>query len=358
VKNRGDMLLCLLSLLLLFSSANTACADDVDDLLKKCDIAPNPKPAVMVFDYKLSPETLMPGDEGVLTITLKNMHDKPIEKDIDIKRDIKGTSGYAVDIDTTTQFTMDAYIKEAYIDEHEIKVDNKYTSAGVIGPNERVDFSFKIKAPSKEGIYMLKFVADVEDLQGKSSKDIRYFIPIIVTGTVTILPLEVSENEVRLEVINEGPADVSSVYVVATVSDASEGICQPERMYIGTLKAGESTIAVFEMDSTEEGEITALFKALFKHGINQHESEHVDIIVPPAKAYLNEHESPVEGQFENAQTPTLKPTPLPSSSLNSHSAVGIPGLEAIFAVAGLLGAAATKARKRKQLNDSIDTQLP
>ena len=67
----------LITSVVLFSSTNLCFADDVDvdvdNLLDRCEIAPDPKPSVMVYDYKLSPEALMPGDVGVLTITLKNL---------------------------------------------------------------------------------------------------------------------------------------------------------------------------------------------------------------------------------------------------------------------------------------------
>ena len=347
---------CLLSVWVLFSSTNLCFADDVDDLLDKCAIAPDPIPSVMVYDYELSPETLMPGDVGVLTITLKNMQDKPIEKDVDIKSEIKGTGGYVIDIDAETRFTMDAYIKEAYIVEREFKVYNRYSSAGVLGPDSKVDLAFKIKAPLEEGIYMLKFIADIEDTQGKSSKGIRYFIPIVVTGTVNILPLEVSENEVRLEVINEGLSDVNGVYVVA-VSTASGVECQPERVYIGKIKSGESAIAVFKVNKAEEEVNRAVFKAVYKTGINKHESNQICVIIPCLhceEEKREQEESRLEEQSEtsfSALTVTLTPTPTLSSSSSSTSALKLTDFGAVFAFAGLLLVVAVvfaqKKRKRK-----------
>ncbi len=316
----------MLFVLVLSSSTNTVFADDVDDLLNKCTIAPDPIPSVMVYDYELSPETLMPGDVGVLTITLKNMQDKPIEKDVKLSKP------YNASVDAETRFTMDAYIKEAYIIEREFKVYNRYISAGVIGPNEKVDFAFKIKAPLEEGIYMLKFIAGIEDMDGKSSKGIRYFIPIVVTGTVNLLPLEVSEDEVRLEVINEGLSDIYGVYVVA-VSTASGVECQPERVYIGKIKSGESAIAVFKVNKAEEEVNRAVFKATYKNGVNKHESNQVCVRIPCL--HCNEEkrekeESLLEEESENSfKALTATTTPIPTSSNSSLT-------PAIFAFAGLL----------------------
>jgi len=362
------MVFCCLSLVMLFfysfSCTNTVFADEIDDLLDRCEVAPNPEPSVMVYDYEFSPETLMPGDVGILTITLKNTQDKPIEREIDIKDEIIeeytkkeeeiGLKERTIDIDTKTKFTMDAYIKEAHIVEREFKVYNSYASAGVIGPDEKIDLAFKIKAPLKEGVYMLKFVADIEDMQGKNSKGIRYFIPVVIAGTVNILPLEVSENEVRLEVINEGLSDVNGVYVVAAglnASGASEAKCQPEKVYVGKIKSGESAVAVFKFNfnvNKAENEVcvenaNAVFKAVYKNGINEHESNQICVMIPCG--HCNEEKR------ENGE-PLLEEHSETSFSTLSSSALKLPGFGAVVALAGLIVAAAVAfgRGKRKKFN--------
>mgnify|MGYP000188550873 CR=1 FL=1 len=308
----------LITSVVLLSSTNLCFADDVDvdNLLDRCEIAPDPKPSVMVYDYKLSPETLMPGDVGVLTITLKNMQDKPIKRKISI------TTSHP-NVNTETYYTMDAYIKEAHIVEREFKVYNSYSSAGVLGPDSKVDLGFKIKAPLEEGIYMLKFVADIEDTHGESSKGIRYFIPVVVAGTVNLLPQEVSEDEVRLEVVNEGLSDVNNVYVIAVTAVTTAGMveCQPEKVYIGKIKHGESAIAAFKVNKTKigEGVPRAVFKAVYKNGINKHESNQICVIIPcpcPSPGY----DEVIREQAEFG-APTVTPVPAYSSSPGSTSAL-------------------------------------
>ena len=306
----------------LFSSTNLCFADDVDvnNLLDRCEIAPDPKPSVMVYDYKLSPETLMPGDVGVLTITLKNMQDKPIKKKIDMT-----TTTHYPDVDTETYYTMDAYIKEVHIVEREFKVYNRYTSAGVLGPDSKVDLGFKIKAPLEEGIYMLKFVAEIEDTHGESSKGIRYFIPVVVTGTVNLLPQEVTEDEVRLEVVNEGLSDVDNVYVVAVPSVTTAGMveCQPEKVYIGKIKYGESAIAAFKAHNTKigEGVPQAVFKAVYKNGINKHESNQICVTIPWPWPCPSPGNDEVRREQVELGAPTVTPVPTYSSSPGSASAL-------------------------------------
>jgi len=344
------LFLCMLSPCVVLSfHTNLSLADDVniDNLLNKCEIAPEPKPSVMVYDYKLSPEALMPGDVGVLTITLKNMQDKPIKRKISI------TTSYP-NVNTETYYTMDAYIKEAYIVEREFKVYNRYTSAGVLGPNEKVDLAFKIKAPPEEGIYMLKFVADIEDAHGESSKGIRYFIPVVVTGTVKLLPQEVTEDEVRLEVVNEGLSDVNDVYVVAVPAVTTAGVvkCQPERIYIGKIEHGESAIAAFKVDANEtrtEGGVPrrAVFKAVYKNGINEHESGQISVAIPcPSSGYDEAKREQTE--FSAALTPApatgaAASTPAPALKLRGFG--GVFAFTAVFIVVVAFTLAFVKRRR-------------
>lgn len=73
-KEKVILLFAIVSVISLISTMSASVsADEIDDLLSKTKSAPNPKPSVMVTSYALSPETLMPGDIGVLTITLENI---------------------------------------------------------------------------------------------------------------------------------------------------------------------------------------------------------------------------------------------------------------------------------------------
>ena len=328
----------LSSVLLVLATTIPAFAYDVDELLSKCEIAPAPEPAVMVYNYELSPETLMPGDVGVLTVTVKNMQEKPIETDIDIR-----TSEYhgpTTEIDTETRYTMDAYIKEAYIVEKQFKIYNNYISAGVIGPDKKVDLEFKIQAPGAEGIYMLKFAADIEDMNRKRSKGIRYFIPVQVSGTVNLIPQEVSQNEVRLEVINECLSEVNSVYVTALNVTGTE--VQPEKVYVGRINAGESVIVVFTVMNaelnTEAG--SAVFKASFKHGVNKHESNQVCVAIPYSAELLEEQPETAFAPIPVSHIPTSSPSSTPNSQLS--------GFGAVLAFGGLLIAGLVNLSRRKR----------
>ena len=394
--SKFKLFLWLLSALVFFSSVSTASADEVDDLLNKCGIAPDPKPSVMVYDYELSPETLMPGDLGVLTVTLKNMQEEPIEKDVDIKEEVvadyttvekttttkktttkedttkeKGTTTEeettntikekvepktrTIDIDAETRFTMDAFVKEAYIlENNDFKVYNKYLSAGVVGPDEKIDFAFKIKAPAEEGIFMLKFVADIEDTEGKNSKGIRYFIPVTVAGTLKIMPLEVSQNEVRLQVVNEGLSDADCVFVVANATASSGGGLEfeQEEIYLGRIKSGESAVAVFKVCEAEEGEnsAVAVFKATYKNGVNEHESNQVCVKMLSLRCGGGEKEEEKEKEVEEETVLLLEGQGQPETPLGKRLGAGFAVAVLVEAVAGAVavGFGRKKGKRRSR----------
>ncbi len=301
----------LLIILFMAISVRSAIATDIESLKEM----PEPQPAVMVYDYRLEPGILYPGDTGLLTVTLRNTQDDPIKRSVKLKlsesleesvkevttewirtNESQGplwehtieqeTEPGTMDLDTTTYYPMDAYIRDAHIRENDnFRVYNRFRNAGVVGPSKKLDLIFKLKAPPVKGIYMLEFIADVEDTNGKSSKGIRYFIPVTVDGGVIVMPVETTADELRLEVINEGSADINSLYVVASSSD----IVEPERIYVGRIRSGESNIVAFRVKNgmTEGGNVS--FKAVFRNGINRHESDTVTVRVPSSSPQLDDN---------------------------------------------------------------------
>jgi len=70
----------------------------------------------MVANYVLTPETLMPGDVGLLTITLENAYSSPMS--VSVKSDEGGT--------IASSYTLAARIKEAVLSGSNFKVYDKY----------------------------------------------------------------------------------------------------------------------------------------------------------------------------------------------------------------------------------------
>ena len=271
-----------------------AIADTVDNVKSWVDGGITPAPQVMVSGYSVSPEILMPNDEAILTVTLKNTQDRTITGwNRHLRYEGYGEQNYRegpiVDASTSKTYTMDAYIEKASISDYSIlagknvKVYNKYSNVGVIGPGEELDLNFKIKVPSENGIYLVKFFADIEDINGNNSKGIRYQIPLIVSSTVKLFPEKNVTTAVEagsvigIDVANTGAGAANSVIVTSYANDNIT--FKAKEIYIGTLKPGESKFVEFEVndipDAAEKEEVA--FKATYKNGINLHESEELRI---------------------------------------------------------------------------------
>ncbi|MDY6865469.1 MAG: hypothetical protein SVY15_05790 [Halobacteriota archaeon] len=277
---------------LLLSSVSVTVADKMSDVTSWVDGGEVPQPQVMVSGYSVNPVMLMPGDEAILTVTLENTQITPVTNWIRHLRvepyvdNVRTDS--TIDAYTTKVLTMDAYVKEAKIvknglfDGSSVKSFNEYSKVGVIGPGKDLDLNFKIEVPNEVGIYMVNFYADIGDVDGGSSKSINYQIPIIVSSTVELIPVNVPNvlekgSVIEIEVANTGRGDAGSIVVVSSVDDVT---LKASKVYIGNLKAGESKVIEFVVDDVQsEGEEEIVLKALYKNGINEHESEalHLDV---------------------------------------------------------------------------------
>ena len=129
---------------------------------------------------------------------------------------------------------------------------------------------------------MVNFYADIEDIEGGSSKSINYQIPIIVSSTVELIPVNVpgvieEGSVIEIEVANTGRGDAGSIAVVSSVDNVT---FKTPKIYVGTLKSGESEVIEFVVDDVQsDGEEEIVLKAIYKNGINEHESEalHLDV---------------------------------------------------------------------------------
>jgi len=284
---------------------------DVNDVTDWVNGKEQPKPQVMVSGFEIEPEVLMPGDKAVVTITLENTQDKPITG---WKRDIKYDHRWPInktktiyedeliDADTTITLTMDACIKEAYVSCDGLKVYNKYRNAGALGPGRELDLAFKIKAPLKDGIYMVNFNADIEDTDGNRCKSIRYQFPLTVCSTVELIPKSTTESIketgiIKLEVVNKGLGEAECI----TVTSKSEGlVLEPGELYVGKLIAGQSNTIEFKLKNvTDYGKQAIAFEAEYKNGINKHRSMPVFVFTN----YEPQVQSPESFEAEMAAVP-------------------------------------------------------
>jgi len=330
MEKRIKNVFCILAILFLFASVGLASAGDLESLFVRGD--DYTASAVMVADYVLTPETLMPGDVGLLTITLENVYSSPMSVDVE------NSQGAVID----ASYTLAARIKEAVLTGYDFKVYDKYISSSTIGPGKQVEFPFKIKAPYEDDLYMLKFYASTKNMLGATGNSVRHYIPVLVSSSSPeILLFDVSEESIQLEVTNDGLSKVDGVAVVA--SDISGMELQREKVYIGEMNPGESAIVVFNISSVaaEEQDSGADFRVVFNNWINEHESESTSVKIP----YHNiENEAKNEGQ---PLTATQKSANTPEEKRKDVAETKIPGFGVLTTIVMLVVVVYLKRKRAK-----------
>ncbi len=198
---------------------------------------------ITVTGIEYYPEVFMPGDTGTLKVTVKNTG----EESVSINR------------------------AELYSQEIKNLNDAAYDTVGPIGPGNSLDFTFNVKAPTKEGIYYPRFYLD---FSGSSS--LSYNVPVKVDGTCLSISLidspeswqpEISKF-VKIRVGNPGESTASGVIVYAS-GDCIESA--QTSYFVGALESNEYVDLTFEI--TPSSETTLELTAEWKNGMNSHNSE-------------------------------------------------------------------------------------
>lgn len=184
---------------------------------------------VMVTGYRLTPDVLAPGDDGLLTVTIANSGASPA-----------GANASAGDpvIESVRLHTTDLTV-----------LSGEYSGIGLLGPGQAVPITFHVGAPSTAGIYFPEVW--VRTAQGQT---VRY--PVVVNVGTQVgqlarpalaleksVPGAVSPGDpftVNLSVINRGSATATDVVLTVNASAQSLGLASPGTHYVARLGPGEA----------------------------------------------------------------------------------------------------------------------
>lgn len=183
------------------------------------------EPTVTISDYKVTPQVLMPGDLGTVTVTLKNT-----ASSASFTERVGAPS--ADTYGTTTVTDINVYIEKALLEGNGVEVvSDSYQRIGDLGPGQTIDITFLIRAPAKSGLYFPEVWIDT-----KGGRSTRYPVPVnvntpiavarlAVLGTAVTTPDAVIPGEqavVRLDLINTGESAADRVIV--RIGNASTSI--------------------------------------------------------------------------------------------------------------------------------------
>ncbi len=247
--------------LVLFAAATVSAADG---------------PAVMITDYKLEPEALMPGDTGTITVTIQNMDTQSSETETMTTT----TTGYTSS--TTTTSTVNAEIESIRLSSRNRDIEwlregfqrSEYFNVGALGPGESITIAIPIKvaAYTRDGTYFPEVCIEVDN-----GDNVRFPVPVkVASSSVEILEKDVTSEislseskEITLVVANNRPNSVSGVKVQVKARTGELEI-SPECIFTGNLAPYEKRAVNFSLTPLSPGNKDILFVVEYKNGINSH----------------------------------------------------------------------------------------
>ena len=215
-----------------------------------------PEPTI-VIESSVSPEVLMPGDTGIVSIMIENCADQYV---VSYQRE-------------DFSFTVPIYRVELVgTDGFEVLTD-PYEDVGTIGPGDRITLYFNIKANEEmtDGTHFLDalLVSGYEEAPSETNRK----VPVKVDSSdVMLIQAEAPTSaSASLDVANPRQNTLNAV----TIVPEAEGVeFSPEEYYIGTMEADEIFTIDFDLKPTSPAEtIDMEFRARFKNGDTWHESE-------------------------------------------------------------------------------------
>jgi len=233
-------------------------------------------PAVMITDYKVEPEVLMPGDTGTITVTIQNMDTQSSETETTTTTTTSYTSS------TTTTSTVNAEIESIRLSSRSKGIEwlregsqcSEYYNIGALGPGESITISLPIKAAThtSEGTYFPEVCIEVDN-----GENVRFPVPVKVeSSSIEILekdvPSEISlseSKEIVIVVANNRPNSVSGVKVLVKAK-SGELEFTPERIFIGNLAPYEKRDVNFSLTPLSAGNKDIQFEVEYKNGVNSH----------------------------------------------------------------------------------------
>jgi len=206
-------------------------------------------PSVIITDYEVSPAVLLPGEQGIISVTVRNTADSATL-----------TQSYLSDTtETTTNIDINAPIDSVTMVGNGIQVISEgYYRVGDIGPGQSIPLSFLIRAPAETGIYFPEIWIRVSD-----ARSLKYPIPVNVNSEVAIqkrpqisiekqLPASVIPGDdctatILLE--NTGQLSASNLRISVNSSTPSITSKTASTYYIERLGQGESQAIAMEFST-------------------------------------------------------------------------------------------------------------
>ncbi len=204
------------------------------------------EPTVVVTGYTVTPEVLMPGGQGTITVNLTNTAGQATMTETDTY------AGSASGTRTETRSTaINAFIESVYLKGEGLKViSGDYGDVGEVGPGQSVTLTFLVQAPEEEGLYFPEVWVRVQ-----GARSVKYPVPVNVnsryaliaqpavsvarTAPDRVVPGETFSLSLLLE--NTGLSRANDLSVQVSPSNATSIVSlSPEHYYVEHLEPGDA----------------------------------------------------------------------------------------------------------------------
>ena len=234
-------------------------------------------PAMMIQQYQVSPEILMPGDTAILTLEVRN------GETVATQTTTTGTVGDT----TTTVHTLGATLDDISIipaqsGGKQIRATTHYADIGYLAAGSSIEVIFKLVVDKNmsEGIYFPNVIVDVS-----GGTDVQYPLLMKVSNSSvdllqTSIPSKISKGgttDIIITAVNKRENAVNEVIITPHGDDVD---FVPSSYFLGSLAAKTSQDAIFSIEPLGLGAQNLTFDVSYKNGDNLHtNSLHVAITI-------------------------------------------------------------------------------
>jgi len=214
------------------------------------------EPSVIVSDYKVTPSVLLPGEQGIVSVTVKNTAGQATIS----QSYSSGTAGNSAT--TTTNVDINAPIDSVIMVGNGVEViSGGYNRVGELGPGQSIPITFLIQAPDQPGVYFPEVWIRVSD-----ATSLKFPIPVNVNSEVQIqkrpqvtvnkqLPPSVIPGDdfnATVSLTNEGQLAASNLQVTVNTSNPSITSKTPGTYHIEKLGPGEQKTLDMEFSTDKK----------------------------------------------------------------------------------------------------------
>ena len=204
-----------------------------------------------------NPEAFMPGDEGIIWVTLKN-----------------NATNQTVSTSNKSVYMMNARIQSAdmYSKDNIIVKSEAINDLGIIAPGDNISIPFRVSIPkdTPDGTYLLTLNVTGSSYEYNIKRNIE--IKVDSAGIKSIQSkapqITAAGKTIEIDIINNHQGTVRGVTIVPVADGAS---FYPTEYFIGEMKSDDLFTAKFNITQSLNADTNVEFKAVYYNGDNAHE---------------------------------------------------------------------------------------